>query len=49
MFFARADLYKEDIRKKIPADLGKHVLEGFKNAYPLVQWLRDIPLVSTEE
>ena len=28
---------EEDIRKKIPADLGKQVLEGFKDAYPLVQ------------
>lgn len=39
---------EEDIRKKIPADLGKRVLEGFKDAYPLVQWLRDIPLVQDE-
>ena len=40
---------EEDIRKKIPADLGKQVLEGFKDACPLVQWLREIPLVTIEE
>jgi uncharacterized protein (TIGR02453 family) len=28
------------IKKKIPADLGKEVLAGFKDAYPLVAWLR---------
>ncbi|HZW22866.1 DUF2461 domain-containing protein [Noviherbaspirillum sp.] len=28
------------IRKKVPADLGKEVLAGFKDAYPLVAWLR---------
>ncbi|WDZ95486.1 DUF2461 domain-containing protein [Herbaspirillum sp. WKF16] len=37
------------IKKKIPADLGGDVLEGFKDAYPLVKWLRGIPLVSPEE
>jgi uncharacterized protein (TIGR02453 family) len=28
------------IEKKIPADLGKEVLAGFKDAYPLIDWLR---------
>ena len=28
------------IKKKIPADLGKEVVAGFKDAYPLVAWLR---------
>lgn len=38
-----------DIRKKIPTDLKKDVLEGFKNAAPLVNWLRQIPLYTPEE
>lgn len=29
------------LKKKIPADLGKEVAAGFKNAYPLVAWLRE--------
>ncbi|WP_432239935.1 DUF2461 domain-containing protein [Herbaspirillum robiniae] len=37
------------IKKKIPSDLGGDVLEGFKDAYPLVKWLRDIPLMPVEE
>jgi uncharacterized protein (TIGR02453 family) len=28
------------LKKSIPADLGKHLAAGFKNAYPLVAWLR---------
>lgn len=28
------------IKKKIPTDLGKEVAAGFKDAYPLVAWLR---------
>jgi len=28
------------IKKKIPADLGKEVVASFKDAYPLVAWLR---------
>ena len=28
------------IKKKVPADLGKEVLAGFKDAYPLIAWLR---------
>lgn len=28
------------IKKKIPVDLGKEVVAGFKDAYPLVAWLR---------
>ncbi|HYD59758.1 MAG TPA: DUF2461 domain-containing protein [Noviherbaspirillum sp.] len=30
------------IKKKIPVDLGKEVLAGFKDAYPLVAWLRQV-------
>ncbi|EJL88706.1 TIGR02453 family protein [Herbaspirillum sp. CF444] len=42
-------VWKESsIKKKIPADLGKEVLAGFKDAYPLVHWLRQIPLVVPE-
>jgi len=37
-----------DIRKKIPDDLGAQVLAGFKDAYPLVTWLRGIPLQAAE-
>lgn len=37
------------IKKKIPTDLGGDVLAGFKDAYPLVQWLRNIPLLPVEE
>jgi len=37
------------IKKKIPADLGADVLAGFKDAHPLVKWLREIPLVTVEE
>ncbi|RZI44966.1 DUF2461 domain-containing protein [Herbaspirillum sp. HC18] len=29
------------IKKKIPADLGKEVVAGFKDAYPLITWLRE--------
>lgn len=29
------------MRKKIPADLGKDLVTGFRNAYPLVAWLRE--------
>ena len=42
-------VWKESsIKKKIPADLGKEVLAGCKDAYPLVHWLRQIPLVVSE-
>jgi uncharacterized protein (TIGR02453 family) len=37
------------IKKKIPDDLGREVLAQFKAAYPLVGWLRDIPLLPVEE
>jgi uncharacterized protein (TIGR02453 family) len=30
------------IKKKIPADLGKDLVAGFKDAYPLVTWLRQV-------
>src|SRR5450830_720010 len=39
---------ESSIKKKIPADLGKEVLAGFKDAYPLVHGLRQIPLVAPE-
>ena len=29
------------IKKSVPADLGKEVVAGFKDAYPLVAWLRE--------
>lgn len=29
------------MRRKIPADLGKDLVTGFRNAYPLVAWLRE--------
>lgn len=42
-------VWKESsIKKKIPADIGKEVLAGFKDAYPLVTWLRQVPLITTE-
>ena len=38
-------VWKESsIKKKIPADLGKDVLAAFKDAYPLIRWLREVPL-----
>jgi uncharacterized protein (TIGR02453 family) len=34
-------VWKEtSLKKKIPADLGKELVAGFKDAYPLVAWLR---------
>jgi uncharacterized protein (TIGR02453 family) len=30
------------IKKKIPADLGKDLVASFKDAYPLVTWLRQV-------
>jgi uncharacterized protein (TIGR02453 family) len=30
------------IKKKIPADRGKDLVAGFKDAYPLVTWLRQV-------
>ena len=42
-------VWKESsIKKKIPADIGKEVLAGFKDAYPLVTWLRQVPLIIAE-
>lgn len=38
-----------DISKKLPKDLHGDVLAGFRDAYPLVQWLREIPLYTPEE
>jgi uncharacterized protein (TIGR02453 family) len=36
-------VWKEtSLKKKIPADLGKEVLAGFKDAYALVSWLRQV-------
>jgi uncharacterized protein (TIGR02453 family) len=35
-------VWKEtSLKKKIPADLGKELAAGFKDAYPLVAWLRE--------
>ena len=31
---------ERSVKKKIPADLGKELVAGFKDAYPLVSWLR---------
>lgn len=31
---------EKSLKKKIPADLGKELIAGFKDAYPLVHWLR---------
>ncbi|RJG02306.1 DUF2461 domain-containing protein [Noviherbaspirillum sedimenti] len=37
-------VWKEtSIRKNIPADLQKELLSGFRDAYPLVAWLRQVP------
>lgn len=34
-------VWKErSLKKAIPADLGKEIVSGFKDAYPLVHWLR---------
>jgi uncharacterized protein (TIGR02453 family) len=30
------------LKKKIPADLGKELVMGFKDAYPLIAWLRQV-------
>lgn len=30
------------LKKKIPDDLGKEILAGFKDAFPLVTWLRQV-------
>ncbi|RJG07245.1 DUF2461 domain-containing protein [Noviherbaspirillum cavernae] len=30
------------LKKKIPENIGKEVLAGFKNAYPLISWLRQV-------
>jgi hypothetical protein len=30
------------LKKKIPTDLGKELAAGFKDAYPLVAWLRQV-------
>ncbi|MEN3366118.1 MAG: hypothetical protein V7606_3392, partial [Burkholderiales bacterium] len=36
-------VWKEtSLKRKIPADLGKEVVAGFKDAYPLVTWLRQV-------
>ncbi|MDB5762773.1 MAG: hypothetical protein JWQ21_1768 [Herminiimonas sp.] len=36
-------VWKEaSLKKKIPDDLGKELAAGFKNAYPLVTWLRQV-------
>ncbi len=38
-------VWKEiNLRKSIPADLKKELLAGFRDAYPLVTWLRQVPL-----
>ncbi|WP_183379520.1 MULTISPECIES: DUF2461 domain-containing protein [unclassified Herbaspirillum] len=36
------------IKKKIPTDLGKELVSSFKDAFPLVKWLREVPLVISE-
>lgn len=39
-------VWKErDIRSNIPKDLKKELLASFQDAYPLVTWLRQIPLI----
>ena len=38
-----------DVSKKIPKDLAGDVLSGFKDAYPLVDWLRGIALYAPED
>jgi uncharacterized protein (DUF2461 family) len=30
------------IKQNAPEELGKDVLAGFKDAYPLIAWLRDV-------
>ena len=38
-------VWKEaSLKKNIPDDLGKDIAVAFKEAYPLVKWLRQIPL-----
>ncbi|MBI1890171.1 MAG: DUF2461 domain-containing protein [Burkholderiales bacterium] len=37
-------VWKEtSVKKKIPANLEKEILAGFKDAYPLIAWLRQAP------
>jgi uncharacterized protein (DUF2461 family) len=31
-----------NLKKKIPADLGKELVSDFKNVYPLIAWLRQV-------
>lgn len=36
-------VWKEtSLKKDLPADLGKQIAAGFKDAYPLVAWLREV-------
>ncbi|WP_050464232.1 DUF2461 domain-containing protein [Herbaspirillum autotrophicum] len=38
-------VWKESsLKKKIPTDLSKDLLAGFKDSYPLIKWLRQVPL-----
>ncbi len=42
-------VWKESsIKKKIPTDLGKDLLAAFKETYPLITWLRQVPLNLSE-
>jgi uncharacterized protein (TIGR02453 family) len=40
-------VWKEvSLKKKIPDNLGKELVTGFKDAYPLITWLRQVPPAS---
>lgn len=42
-------VWKESsLKKKIPTDLSKDLLTGFKDSYPLIKWLRQVPLNPSE-
>ncbi len=42
-------VWKESsLKKKIPTDLSKDLLAGFKDSYPLIKWLRQVPLNLSE-
>ncbi|HZW14484.1 MAG TPA: DUF2461 domain-containing protein [Noviherbaspirillum sp.] len=34
--------YEMSLKKKLPENLGKELLSGFKDAYPLIAWLRQV-------
>jgi len=39
---------ESSIKKTIPDDLGKDLLAAFKDTYPLVKWLREVPLMAAQ-